>query len=204
MLNNQKLIGEYLKFPDEHKFYFIQILQRKKDNPEQEKSVRCLGNYYVYSKEGLEHMMPEIISLCELNKARAYINPNMLDDISVAFEANEYIAQMLKNGEWKSVKNAYSKACGSCHNAGKDKLWLIDLDDDAVDKEEEIREYLKGVQPNIGEDKVALVVPTRHGKHLLVHPHDPRGFQMRFPNIDVHKDNPTVLYFPDSIEKKGE
>lgn len=189
-----------MTFETPHDFYFIQVLQRKKDNPEQHKSVRVLQTFYVYSKEDFFKMMPDIIHLCETRGARAYFNPNVLNDKHIAFAANKLIADMLEKEDYKNVRNAYNRACGSCTCAKTRKLWLIDLDDDAVQYENDIREYLKTVNPNVGEDKVKMVVPTRHGKHLLVTPHDPRGFQMKFPNIDVHKDNPTVLYFPDSLE----
>ena len=202
MLDNSKIIRDYLHFRDEHDFYFVQVLQRKKDNPEQKKSVRVLSTYYVYSLESFDKIMDDIRAMCELRSARAYINPNVLNDRRVAFATNKLIAGMLENGDFKNVRNAYNRACGSCSCAGEDKLWLVDLDDDAVNLEDDIREYLKTVHPNVGEDKVVMVVPTRHGKHMLVKPHDPRGFSIKFPNIDVHKDNPTVLYFPDSLETK--
>lgn len=199
MLNNFELLSKNLHFRDEHDFYFIQVLQRKKDNPDNKKSVRVINTYYVYSLEAFENMMPDIIHMCETRKARAYLNPNVLNDVKVGFEVNSIIANMLKNGDFKNIRNAYNSACGSCKCAGGDKLWLIDLDGDSIALKDEIREYLKSVNPNIGEDKVKMEVPTRNGLHLLVKPHDPRGFQMKFPNIDVHKDNPTVLYVPDSV-----
>ena len=42
--------------------------------------------------------------------------------------------------------------------------------------------------------KVELIVPTKNGFHYLVKP-----FDVRKINADVHKNNPTLLYYPNSL-----
>ena len=37
-------------------------------------------------------------------------------------------------------------------------------------------------------------VPTKNGLHMLVRTFDKSKFNILFPNIDIHKDNPTILY----------
>ena len=39
-------------------------------------------------------------------------------------------------------------------------------------------------------------VPTKNGYHILVTPFNPNLFKDKFPKIDLHKDNPTILYIP--------
>ena len=44
-------------------------------------------------------------------------------------------------------------------------------------------------------DKVFMTVPTKSGVHLITWPFDLGQFKAKYPNIDVHKNNPTLLYF---------
>ena len=45
-----------------------------------------------------------------------------------------------------------------------------------------------------GDDKTLMAVPTKNGCHLVTHPFDLGEFHKRYPNIDVHKNNPTLVY----------
>lgn len=42
-------------------------------------------------------------------------------------------------------------------------------------------------------------IPTMNGCHLITKPFNLQKFKEKFPKIDVHKNNPTVLYVPNSI-----
>ena len=55
-----------------------------------------------------------------------------------------------------------------------------------------MNEYNEGRGKPNGE---IIVVPTPNGSHLLVTPFDVRNFKKRWPDIEIHKDNPTVLYY---------
>ena len=66
MINNLEKIKELLNFEDEHDFYFLQILQRKKDHPEgtvvgSNNSSRLIKGYYIYSIDQLDKYFKEII-----------------------------------------------------------------------------------------------------------------------------------------------
>ena len=54
-------------------------------------------------------------------------------------------------------------------------------------------EYLKNLQP-IG-NKVKAVIPTLNGSHLITSPFNTEEFMRDYPNFDIHKNNPTILYF---------
>jgi hypothetical protein len=43
-------------------------------------------------------------------------------------------------------------------------------------------------------DKILAVIPTKSGFHLISLPFDLIEFKKDFPNVDVQKNNPTVLY----------
>ena len=78
MINNIELIKPLLNFDNEGDFYMLYVFKRKKDQPEGEKdnhqSVRTIKSYCVTSIEYLEKRYDEIIQLCEVFKARAYIH----------------------------------------------------------------------------------------------------------------------------------
>jgi len=37
-------------------------------------------------------------------------------------------------------------------------------------------------------------VPTKSGVHIITRPFNLKKFKEKYPNVDVHKDNPTILY----------
>jgi len=92
----------------------------------------------------------------------------------------------------------YSTACGQSF-VTSDKKFIVDLDDihegDAI--LEQIREDIFKMRRHGGEnsDKVFMTVPTKSGVHLITWPFDLSQFKQKYPDIDVHKNNPTLLYF---------
>ena len=200
-IDNFKLINDFIgtRKRDDGTFYFAQVIQRKKDFAENVKSVRVLKSYYIYDAEYLMRKTDEIINLCEENRARAYINLNERSARAVAFKMLKETADALYNGAFASVAKLYDSCCGQTCSASE-KLWLIDLDGNKTALESDIMDYIDSRMPVNESTKLALKVPTRHGVHLLVSPFDKREFGMKFPNIDMHKDNPTMLYYPESID----
>ena len=43
--------------------------------------------------------------------------------------------------------------------------------------------------------KVVACLPTKNGYHLITNPFRLDKFKEMYPNIDIHKNNPTLLYF---------
>ena len=130
MINNFETIKNHLNFPNERSFYFVQILKRKKENPEMKSYSLPIESFYIFSLEQFERVMPHIIEKCEHNRARAYIKMNTLDANSVGLEAISVLTQELRQGNWKSLSKAFNSACGICGKQdGTEKLYLIDVDD---------------------------------------------------------------------------
>jgi hypothetical protein len=44
--------------------------------------------------------------------------------------------------------------------------------------------------------KIVSTVPTKSGYHLITLPFNVQKFREKFPDIDVHRNNPTILYIP--------
>ena len=187
-------IKDLLKFDSEDDFYYLQILQRKKENPQLGSNSRVIKNYYIGSIEYLEKKMPEIMSLCNEFNARAMLRLNKRSYEKVAFKTMQNIANSMANKEYSFIKKSYDRACGNGHN-DKNKTWIIDLDGEFSEPFlRRIESYINSCMP-IG-NKVLKRLPTKNGVHLITQPFDLRDFKEDFSEIDIHKDNPINLFIP--------
>ena len=205
MVDNFNVIKEHMMFRNERSFYFVQILKRKKENPEMKSYSRPIESFYIFSKEDLERYKQYIIDKCEKNRARAYIKMNCLDAESVMLEQIATITRAIRDNDWKAMSKTLNSACGICGKQnGNEKLYLVDLDDIQVDSNEmkNMVNYIDSLQPlkfdenNNLISKVKMAIPTKHGCHLLVTGFDKQTFKQNYNNIDVHDDGITLLYFP--------
>jgi hypothetical protein len=205
MQDNFNLVTNLLDFEDEKSFYFIQILKRRKENPDMKQNVRVINNYYIYSKEDLEKMKPRIVEDCEKHNARAYINLNRLDTEKIALYSLKITTDYIIQGDFKAVKNAYSTACGS-HHSEKNKRWVVDIDENALHLKQMIRDVISDLHGEIKGNnyKILEEVPTRSGIHIITNPFNMQKFReimlakgkvdYNYVGIDVHKNSPTILY----------
>jgi len=198
MVNNFDLIAGHLEFKNEKTFYFVQILKRKKENKDQKSYSRPIESFYVFSKDELMRKMPYIIEKCEMNRARAYIKMNALDIEMVGLGTISTIVEYIRDKKWRRMSRSFNSACGKCGKQdGFEKLYLIDLDDEYADRVDEIVGYINSLQPYDVEDKIKLIVPTQHGKHLITTGFQIDKFRQKYPAVDFHKDGNTILYFPE-------
>lgn len=191
MVNNFDQIKQLLKFENENEFYFIQILQRKKENPELGRNNRLVKAYYIYSIEKLEKYKEEIIKMCEVFNARAYIHLNRRNSKQVGFEMLELLATNLKLNQTDFLGNLYNSVCGH-HHSDKDKTWIIDIDEEDPILVEAIETATYNIEP-IG-NKIIAWVPTKNGLHLITKPFNSKVFGEKYPEIDLHKNNPSILF----------
>ena len=101
MINNFEQIKNLLHFENEDIFYHLQILKRKKENPEIGRNSYLIKTYYVTSNEYLDKVKDEIINLCDFNKARAYINLNPRSFEKTAFNTLKKISDIIMNKDYK-------------------------------------------------------------------------------------------------------
>ena len=73
MVNNFELIKNYLEFQNERSFYFIQILKRKKENPEMNAYSIPIESFYVFSIEQYEKLEKRIIELCNMQDRKSVV-----------------------------------------------------------------------------------------------------------------------------------
>lgn len=197
-VNNLEKIMPFLLFDNENDFYYLQILQRKKENPQLGSNSRVIKNYYIDSKESLLKRWDEIKDLCQMFNARASIRLNRRNYEKVAYKTMVNIANSMSNKEFSFIKKSYDRAVGNGHAEPKGgTTWILDWDARTIEPDD-MRMLGKTIVPNesIHYLKPMTTVHSRNGIHIIVPPFDARDFKVAFPDVEIHKDNPTNLYIP--------
>lgn len=194
MIDNIELIKPFLKFESVDDFYYLQILQRKKENSELGSKSRVIKNYYIKSVKELEDKYEEIKKLCIFFNARASIRLNKRSFEKIAFQSLTNISNVLSNREYRFVNKCYDKACGTEHN-DKNKKWILDIDKDSTITIIDIKKALANIQP-LDSKKLIALIPSRTGYHVITSPFNVMEFNKFISGIDIHKDNPTNLFIP--------
>jgi hypothetical protein len=125
------------------------------------------------------------------------LNPSSFEKI--AFHNLKKIADIILTKDYKAARRAYESVCGE-FGTGKDKLWVVDIDNPADLREvygtttDKIRGYLYELMIEAKQPPVVYEIPTRNGFHFITKPFNLKKFHDLYPFIDVHKQNPTILY----------
>ena len=200
MINNLELIKPLLNFEDEDDFYMLYIFKRKKDQPEGERdnhqSVRTIRSYCIASIEQLEKRYDEIIQLCEMFKARAYIHVQKQNHKDVSLDMLVDLAQRIKSGQHKQ-QNLFDSIVGQMKTY--ERRWIIDIDTKDEDIILNIRYAINMCKPE--GCKIHRSIPTKNGYHLITDRFDVMEFKKKYPEIDIQKKNPTLLYYPNSLNQ---
>jgi hypothetical protein len=199
MINNINLIKPLLNFSEKGDFYMLYVFKRKKDQPEGERdnhqSVRTIKTYCIESIEQLENRYDEIIQLCEMFKARAYIHIQKQNHKDVAMNMITEIVNRIQSGQINQ-KNVFDSVVGQIKT--QEKRWIVDVDDVELYDLKPIMDFIDTLRPE--GQKTEAVIPTKSGYHLITKRFDVMEFKKQYPNIDIQKKNPTLLYYPNSID----
>ena len=199
MIDNLEIIKPLLNFENEGDFYMLLILKRKKDQPEGEKdnhqSVRTIKTYCVESVEYLEKRYDEIKQLCEMFKARAYIHVQKQNHKDVSLNMMVALAQRIQDGNHKQ-KGLFDSVVGQIKT--HEKRWIIDVDD-MKEVSPMMMAYIDHKCKPYGS-KIEAIIPTKNGHHLITKKFDVMKFKEEYPNLDIQKKNPTLLYYPNSLD----
>jgi hypothetical protein len=199
MIDNLELIKSLLNFSEEGDFYMLYILKRKKDQPEDERdnhqSVRTIKTYCVNSISYLERRYDEIKTLSELFRARVYIHVQKQNHKDVSLDMMMALAQKIKDGQ-HNQKNLFDSVVGQLKT--NEKRWIVDLD---TQDENEVVRMTKVINVTRPEgDKIESIIPTKNGHHFITKRFDVQMFKNVYPDVDIQKKNPTLLYYPNSLD----
>lgn len=199
MINNLEIIKQLLNFEKAGDFYMLYIFKRKKDQPEGERdnhqSVRTIKTYCIESIDHLERRYEEIIQLCEMFKARAYIHVQKQNHFDVSLNMMVALAQKIQNGN-HNQKGLFDSVVGQIKT--QEKRWIVDIDVEYLFFAEEVAEYINTLRPEGA--KVETTIPTKNGYHLITSRFDVKTFSEKYPEIGIQRKNPTLMYYPDSLD----
>lgn len=200
LVDNFNLFREIMNWNSPDEFYFVQILIRRKDGHNEpgvngNNKNRMIKIYTVRSLEDLNKFEPEIKAICHAINGRAYIHPTKRSFNEVANECLRITTDIyLSKTNNIGLKAAYSTACGKSF-ISKDKKFVLDLDGEMVDKRKDVINFINRFCEPCDSIKYEYLVPTAHGVHIITKPFNRQRFSQEFPDIDVHTNNPTLLYF---------
>lgn len=199
MIDNLNIIKPLLDFSEPGDFYMLYVFKRKKDQPEGERdnhqSVRTIKSYCIESEDHLDRRWEEIKQMCELFKARAYIHVQKQNHKDVSLNMLAALAERIRDGV-VNQKGLFDSVVGQIKT--REKRWIVDIDTkDAV--------FIENVTAIINIDcapvgnKVIMMIPTKNGYHLITEKFNVMEFAKHFPEVDIQKKNPTLLYLPNSL-----
>lgn len=204
-VNNLELIKPLLTFPKPgDSFYFIQILQRKKDHKGEtlggsNNNSRLIKAYFITSIEKLDHQWEEMVKLAEVFNARVSINLNPRSYEKAGFQVLSKIAHQMENKDFANIRNAFNSICGNYH-AELDKRWIIDLDKEQLQLRPAIRNFiieqhswLSGHE-KVSRYRILAEIPSKSGLHIITNPFNIEDWDWK--DVEIHKNNPTNLYIP--------
>lgn len=194
-LDNIELLKYALPPLDEDQYYFVQIMRRKKEHPTMPKSVRIMDEFYITKNKPIKYYENRIIGSCNLHKARAYISVNRRSKKKSALKMISHLASLIESDQLEpNTMNSIYPTVSGRFPAEPKKKWIIDIDEEDLKDKVDIIDNIKLLYPNPGENKVLFEVPTVSGLHLITTPFRLDMFKKLWPQIDVHKDNYTILY----------
>lgn len=179
-----------MKFNSLNEFYFVQIILRPKDGSETNRTIKV---YTIRSIEELDRHREEIIKICQAVGGRAYIHPTKRDfkavgELCLELGVHTFISNI------QGLKNVFSSACGKSF-INEDKKWVVDIDIKDEKFLNEVAAFIEDDCEPIEKLKLQYIVPTVSGYHLITLPFNSKVFHDKYPQIDIHKNNPTLLYY---------
>ena len=172
ILDNIDLVRRLLKFK-EGVFYFIQVIQRRKDNPDLEKTDMKRYQCFITSEEDFDIHLKRIVKVCNDFNARAYISliPRSLEKLGKQCLL-EY-AKRVTSSDYSRIWDIPNRVALSeeTRMAGviSKPLRMFDLDDLNPDNLDTLIKFIDGLGLSI-----AATVPTPNGYHVLVEAFNPK------------------------------
>ena len=166
------------------------VQQIVNETPEIKNQTKLISAMVMVAK-GVEMDMSELVNRDDLT----------FDDLPVS---------MLFSGEnetyWKTFPDVHFVE-GRYPEPGKgNKTWIVDIDNTNIDSKlvKDIKDIIVNYCQPFDVEKIVAVIPTKSGVHLITRPFNQEVFYRMFSQfklsieneVDIKKDNPTVLYVP--------
>lgn len=203
-VNNFDKLSSLLEFPNEDTFYWIQVLKRRKDNPEMQENSKICGTYWIFNKSELLDIKDELIYLSNIHNARVvlWVNPRNAKEIN--FKCAQLALEYYQSGQYKAVKHLTDSVCGKTRSKVLDKRYIIDVD---TKDPEYLNTIVETRRACVKDTSLTLetIIPTIHGYHIICTGFDKQEFYKILADRlilapVIQDDNPTLLYYKTSKE----
>ena len=130
---------------------------------------------------------------------------NVRNANEVALECIRKYAELIANNNTFQGNSIWDSSCGSTKARGYKSLWVVDVDCKEESYLNKVIEIIRQCRHN--DDFTLYTVPTLNGYHILCNGFDTKQFKdflrdAGLDSIDIHKDNPTLLYYNDISSKQ--
>lgn len=178
-------------------FFFVQVMQRNKEKNNVSSSGYVIKDYHFFNKETFLSKKEEITTLCKAFNARAYFWINPRNCKEVQYEIIREALEAIELGTHKLFK-CVSRALGRKRCNKYKSKWILDFDTKDWSLINKYLDLVRKCRPNV--NKILYYVPTVNGIHVITLGFDLEQFKQelaiaKLDNIDIHKDNPTILYY---------
>jgi hypothetical protein len=148
--------------------------------------------YFIKSVDDLQKNMDEMKLLADFHNARVCINLNKRSFERTCFHALKKITDQIMNKDYPNARKAYNSVCGM-YSAEEDRKWIVDIDVRGR-YANEVLKCVDNCDPK--GNKLITILDTKNGVHLITKPFNLQQFKVAHPDVEVHKNNPTVVYIP--------
>lgn len=182
---------------DQGDFFFVQVMQRNKEKNNVGSSGYVIKDYHFFDKETFLSKKEEITTLCKAFNARAYFWINPRNCKEVQYEIIREALEAIELGTHKLFK-CVSRALGRKRCNKYKSKWILDFDTKDWSLINKYLDLVRKCRPNV--NKILYYVPTVNGIHVITLGFDLEQFKQelaiaKLDNINIHKDNPTILYY---------
>ena len=182
---------------DQGDFFFVQVMQRNKEKTNVGSGGYVIKDYHFFDKETFLSKKEEITTLCKTFNARAYFWVNPRNCKEVQYEIIREALEAIELGTHKLFK-CVSRAIGRKRCNRYKSKWILDFDTKDWNLINKYLEIVYKCRPD--GIKVNTFIKTINGIHVITDPFDLGQFKQelaiaKLDNIDIHRDNPTVLYY---------
>lgn len=195
-INNFSIIEPVMYFSeDRSSFYFIQIIKRRKDKGNEDMThERHLIKTYFIDRPLSNEIRDEIKMIAKIFNARVYINLAPCTKERVVKLATSKMFNKVLEQQFDNFEHIINSAAGDSTST-QERLYLVDIDTKNRTFIDEIIDFINRINPTKDNEKVIIEVPTINGVHLICKPFSMLDFKYKYSNVDVHKHNPTLVYY---------
>lgn len=198
-------------------FFHVEVLQRKKENPDVNRNNNVICSYAIKNMEYLKHKLKnEIIPICDTLNARAMIDLNPKSFREVTYNMLRRVSEYIEN---EIYDGALTKLFDSCTSStfidykafGIEKYWILDVDKKAsAFCLQEIFKLLYQYCSPFNKPKDEFVIYSKNGYHIITRPFDIKDYEILksknqeiFKDIEIKKNCLTNLYIKSDEQTKN-